>query len=525
MPSNPQIASFNRRELLQRTSLGLLAMNLGGLSAPPAEAAITTTSLPDEPLEIGSVPQFVFDLYAVDCTWALKEKHEPVRRMFHRCQKHAANPLLTGDQPSHFAVARDEPNGPFRMWYQVNQPIEYPGGRAKGQAQFRTFIGYAESSDGIAWERPNLDFYGDPTGKTVPRNCVLYRPDSPQTHFGIPQIVDVPQRDRRDYRYVMLYLAGGSNRTYRGIRLVGSRDGVRWDLEHDALISAIGSDHHNTIVHDPKLNEYVLYLRAKDIYLAPGQGRDRVDTGQSRRGVARMASKELWSEWKSRPQTIMVPDEVDAEHGYNYFYGMPLRREYGIYWGFLQSFRMNDYMHSELATSRDGIRFERLPSRPKIVEYGADGTWDDTMILASPRWIEVGDEWWIYYCGFDGPHGIAERTGGIGLAKLRKEGFISLRGPKEGGVVCTRQMRWPGGELRVNADARDGQMRVRVSDAYRKPLAGFDYEQSPTIRSDSVAHEIRWNGRSLAELNDQVVRLEFLLHDADLYTFRATGEA
>lgn len=266
-----------------------------------------------------------------------------------------------------------------------------------------------------------------------------------------------------------------------------------------------------------------MYLRAKHIYLAAGQGRERIDTGQSRRGVARMTSKELWTEWTAQPQTILMPDETDSEHGYNYFYGMPVFPFAGIYWGFIQSFRLNDFMHAELAWSRDGIHFERLPHRPKLIEYGADGSWDDTIILACPAWVEVGDEWWIYYNGWDGPHGTTERTGGIGLATIRKEGFISLRGPKGGGVVCTRRLRWPGGGLFVNATATGGELKVRVSDERRRPLPGFDYADCAAFTGDSVAHEVKWKNKSLDALAGQVVRLEFFLRDADLYSFRAAG--
>jgi hypothetical protein len=200
---------------------------------------------------------------------------------------------------------------------------------------------------------------------------------------------------------------------------------------------------------------------------------------------------------------------------------MPTRYRAGVYWGFLEPFRMNDFIHTELVVSRDGVHFDRLPGRPKLIEYGPDGSWDDEMIFASPSWVEVGDEWWIYYTGWDGPHGTPERNGAFGLAKIRKEGFISLRGPRSGGVVCTRQLRWPGGDLVVNADATKGVLHVRVSDERRKPIAGFDHDDCDLFRGDQTAHRVTWHDRSLAEMTGQVLRLEFYLQDADLYSFRA----
>jgi hypothetical protein len=512
---------ISRREALKAGVAGACGA-AASLAVTPgrAEAGIVPGSLPHTPLEIGREPQFLFDLHTVDCTWSLREKQAPVRRVFHSCKRHGDAPLLTGDDPSHFWVVRDD-DGKFRLWYQLNRRVHYPEGRQPGQAAFESFMAYAESDDGLAWVRPELNLFKEQTELSVPANCVLYRPKAARNAFDTPQIVEAPESDRRGYRYLMFYLGTGPDDPRRALRLVGSHDGVRWDLEHDQLIARIGSDHHNCIVYDPRAKEYVMYLRAKHIYLAPGLGRERIDSGQSRRGVARMTSQELWTEWTDKPQTILVPDEIDADNGYNHFYGMPTQYYAGIYWGFLQSFRLNDYMHSELAFSRDGVRFERLPSRPKIVDYGPDGTWDDTMVIAPPHWIEVGDEWWVYYCGWDGPHETVNRNGGIGLAKLRKEGFISLRGPAGGGVVCTRELRWPGGDLAINADASQGELRVRVSDALRKPIAGYNYEDGAAFTGDATAHTVRWGDKSLDTLKGQVVRLEFFLKDADLYTFRA----
>lgn len=261
-----------------------------------------------------------------------------------------------------------------------------------------------------------------------------------------------------------------------------------------------------------------MYWRAKNSYRA-FEG-DILDTGESRR-IARMANPELWTEWKSPPQNILIPDELDAARGFNRFYGMPATYHAGIYWGFLWAFKLNTDIWTELAFSRDGIDFARMPERPKLIELGPSGAWDDGMVFGGPDWIEVGDEWWIYYAGHDGPHESKERQPGIGLVKLRKEGFISMRGPAGGGVICTRQIKWPGGQLLVNADAHAGELKVRISGERRKPLPGFDYADCEPFTGDKVAHEVTWKGTSIEALKGQVVRLEFFLKDADLYTFRA----
>ena len=76
----------------------------------------------------------------------------------------------------------------------------------------------------------------------------------------------------------------------------------------------------------------------------------------------------------------------------------------------------------------------------------------------------------------------------------------------------------------MNAAASEGVLRVRVSDARRKPIEGFNYDDCEEFTGDNVAQEIRWKGRSLAELKGQTIRLEFYLENADLFTFRATTD-
>jgi hypothetical protein len=460
-------------------------------------------SLPNEPVAIGTKPQFVFDNYIVDNYWAIKYKRESMQRVFHQPKKYEHNPVISGDG-GYVTVLRDEETKKFRLWYQtwVASAVQGKGGQYA--------IAYAESMDGIDWKLPKLGLH---EWKGTKENNIVWKGHDGKRGSQV-YFLDVPEKDKRGYRYVMLYGGG------RGSHLVGSHDGIHWDMKSVTQLAKMHSDTQNAIVYDPHRKEYVMFCRAKHIYRTFQGG--IINTGASRR-VATMASKELWTLWKSEPQNILIPDEMDEERGFNFFYGMPVRYHAGIYWGFLWPFKMNSDIDTELAWSRDGIYFQRLPSRPKLIERGKEGSWDDGMVFGGYQWVEVGDEWWMYYAGWDGPHGTAERNPGIGLVKLRKEGFISMRGPEKGGVVCTRKIHWPGGDLLVNADAHEGELKVRVTDAGRKVLPGFDYEDCGVFSGDSVSQRIGWRNKNMDALAGQVVRFEFYLRSADLYTFRAAG--
>lgn len=482
--------------------LGLAAAILFAMafSAAAADEPVGNNPLPQEPVAIGSEPQFVFDNYIVDNHWPIKYKRESMRRVFHQPTKFEENPVI-GVDGGYPVVLRDAETGLFRLWYQtwVASPVKGKSGRYA--------IAYGESRDGLTWTLPKLGLY---EWKGTKENNVVWTGLKGKRGSQV-FMLDVPAEQKRGYRYVMLYGEGGSH-------LIGSHDGIHWDRQSDTVVTNIHSDTQNAIVYDPRRKEYVMFCRAKHIYRT-FRG-DIIDTGASRR-VARMSSKDLWTLWKSEPQNILVPDEKDAADNFNFFYGMPVRYHAGIYWGFLWPFKMNSDIHTELAWSRDGYQFHRLPDRPKLIPRGKEGAWDDGMTFGTADWVEIGDEWWIYYAGWDGPHGTKERSPGIGLAKVRKEGFISMRGPEHGGVINTRKILWPGGNLVVNAKATDGELRVRVTDAKRKVIPGFDYGDCETFSGDRTGQTIDWKDKSINALKGQVIRLEFYLREAELFTFRA----
>jgi hypothetical protein len=382
-------------------------------------------------------------------------------------------------------------------------------------------IAYAESRDGVHWETPLVGLHEWHGSK---ENNIVYLGCEEAFGAGIPALItDIPPEQRRGYRYLMMYKTYGIG-TDRGggVRLVGSQDGIHWDQAGDTRIAPVNIDHQNMVLYDPPTDMYFMYCRAKDRYHAHEPGIN-INSGASRRAAV-WRSKELWTNWlrHGRPQNIFIPDEIDNREHLNFCYIMPVNRHAGIYWGLIHMFRSNTIIFPHLATSRDGLRFARLPSRPPFLELGKDGCWDDSMILASPLWVDKGNEWWIYYSGWDGPHGSRERNAAIGLATMPKERFVSLHGPRDGGgVVVTRLMRWPGGNLVVNADASMGVMRVRVSDVDRKPLPGFDYHDCLDFTGDSVAKKIQWENQSMTQLVEEEIRFEFFLENAHLYAFRA----
>ena len=161
-----------------------------------------------------------------------------------------------------------------------------------------------------------------------------------------------------------------------------------------------------------------------------------------------------------------------------------------------------------------------------LIPVGDEGAWDDGMVFASDRVIERDDAWWLYYTGHDGYHDAKDRVGSVGLVKFRKEGFVSIRADERGleSYVVTRPLRWPGGELAINADASDGYVKVAATDAFRRPYEGFTFEDCVPFTGDAVRHGVAWKDARMSALEGNVVRLEFAFKRADLFAFLAVGD-
>lgn len=465
--------------------------------------SLTTLGAEPSLTQIDHDPQFFIDDYLVDNRWGKVYLTETVTRVFHQPKKDERNPLIAG-KGGYINVVRDEEAGLFRMWYQdywdqSMVPRKYTYG-----------IAYAESQDGIEWELPRIgkyDFKG-----TRDNNIVLLGPSNSRAEAQF--LLDVPREHRRGHKYLMLYLGGDD--AQRGAHVIGSRDGINWDPASDVLIAhGFTPDTQGSIVWDPRWKKYVWFTRATNIYSERGQ----------RRKVARLEHDTWWGPWPILPENIILPDALDSATVHHYFYGMPVQYHAGIYWGFLWPYRHQEDIYTELAFSRDGKNFQRLPDRPRLVDLGPETSWDCGMVLASPNWVEVGDEWWIYYEGTNGAHKTIAPVPGIGLARLRKEGFVSLRSPAGGGFIVTKLLRWPGGSLQVNADARGSELTVRITDYNRKPLANFDMEPSLPITGDQVRHEVKWRQGDIRSLKNKAIRLEFeMKSDVDLFTFQAVPD-
>jgi hypothetical protein len=259
------------------------------------------------------------------------------------------------------------------------------------------------------------------------------------------------------------------------------------------------------------------------------------------RTIARTTSPDMmqWSPW----ETVLEPDADDPPG--TQFYGMAVFQDRGVYLGLLWVYHPNQLMVDvQLTFSRDGIHWQRAGRRHPILMYGLPDRFDSHLVLAMQP-ILRGDEFQIFYLGYDAPHALVYNNEAYppltaplprdrqkwltnrhtcgGLATCRRDRFVALEAGGVEGELLTKPFRLDGGTLMLNADAAKGQILVEVCDEAGKPIAGLTAAHGHPLREDGVALPISWDGgKSLSSLAGQTVRLRMLVTDAKLFSFQVT---
>ncbi len=228
-------------------------------------------------------------------------------RVLGRPAKHPANPLIVPDRPwekqvyCFGTVLRDEATGRYRCWYLATAP--------ERQTHYQ-FQCYAESADGIRWEKPNLGLY-EYNGSKENNICLsLGGLPNMDSHDGGTVLYDPAAPDpQRRYTCVM-YMQNSrlwedrqnlALQETMGIGYATSPDGIHWSLPPKLVLPHQGD--RNQCAYDDRRQRWLVTTRAhKDPYdLASMFGGIRTVS------LAESADLETWTELES----IIKPDDDD----------------------------------------------------------------------------------------------------------------------------------------------------------------------------------------------------------------------
>ncbi len=447
------------------------------------------------------------------------ESIQNLKRVVNQPAKHPDNPVLRREHPwEEFRVQVygtmlfDPEEQLFKAWY-MNIPktpkekITVAGQRRPGHA---TLLSYATSQDGVKWNKPVLnlvDYEGSTENNMIAPE--LYNPEG----FSVLYEPHDPNPKRR---YKAFYWEHGMGPfiMHKGQEIYGfgekdgmhvafSPDGVHWKSYEQNPEMKLGSDTGQVVLYDEQIERYVAFGRF----------------GAGGRKVARSASADF-IHW-SKPQLVLQPDERDGPK--TQFYGITMNRYEGLYVGVLWMFWIEagnvGRIDFQLCHSRDGKTWIRDPERNVFLPNGPPGSWDAFDMRAACHSVILDDRVLFYYAGSAAEHGkgdelkLGKASGmDIGVATLRRDGWVSLNAEETPGTLTTKPFSLPPGKLHVNVNAGSGRVQVALIDA-----AGEIAAQSQAITGDRLDAAVEFPESGLPPGTH--VQLRITIDNAQLYSY------
>ena len=379
----------------------------------------------------------------------------------------------------------------------------------------QTVFCIAESEDGMQWKRPALglvEFNGSKQNNILP---VEYRK-------GLRPICHDPDDEQAPFK--MIHLAPG------GIWGAISKDGYHWTKLDKPLIP-----------HPPASDVLSIWFNKVDgKYIIT----HKTIHGRSGRAVCIAESEDFRTFSDSR--LIMKADLIDPPDVE--YHGMVGFAYADLHLGLVERWiNVPNHFELMLTWSHDRKTWHRPIAREAFI--GPTYDWNQGWhVGASSAPYQVGNQLWFHFTSGrrsrGGPH-FCVKNGPpmrevVGLATVTVDRFVSITAGFMEGQLVTKPMTWPGGDLLLNASTTrhldgypldgGGAMQVEVWDASGQPIEGFagesaaPFDRNAPTRGTVEPAVVRWPGeRSLDELEGRRIRLNFLMRDAHLYSFRSSG--
>ena len=500
---------------------------------------------------IGTDRQLFFDDYMVEST-----KHAAFT--LNPATKYVNNPVIERDRPwegetLHYGcVLYDEQEKRFRMWYNTceHSYTERVPKKSVPSVPGKKFTNYcyAESEDGMNWEKPSLGLVEFEGSKD---NNILGPDNWPSIKGGI--FIDPNEKDP-DKRFKAMSQTKAEEMVPDGDEdrdvseknqppeasrnvwnLYHSGDAIHWTpYEGNPVInrekSLWGPTAH--MGWDPIREVYAAHMENcinKHVVFGPPMCPPGI------RLIGRAESPDLinWTE----PETIIMPDGDDPPD--LELYSMWASTYENFYIGMLWNFRITSTsLLPQFVFSRDGIRYDRRYRQP-FIQAGDEGDFDSVTVYAQQP-IVYGDQIFIYYSGqnyraseqFDllyEEHGEDGPKGRMGLAIVPRDGFVSIdSGYKHYGEIVTQAFSFEGKSLQVSmrsawkgwsADKPDFRVELLAPD--HTPLEGYTFDDADNIGGKGSDIVATWKGKSdVGHLAGRTIKLKFYSKNVKLFGFQ-----
>lgn len=460
---------------------------------------------------------------------------------------------LRGD--SMCSIVRD--GDTFKLWYSVQfmegaegkLPADWDRIVASGRWDAKTLadlraaaagtryaLCYATSTDGVHWEKPELgriewngstqnnivlvdrlacSVFLDPNGPEDQRFKMILGSGPRLPHYHLVETVE-PQN------------------MYHGIYGATSPDGIHWQRTEKPIVPWY-TDTTNVAYWDDQTGKYVAFVRDNEGMVYEDGRTVTPDKGfrLRYRCIGRTESEDFFN--FPRPTRVAAPTEeqrgTPSEIGYfdkglDFYNSAALKYPLApdAYFLFSSDFYHEpDTLDVHLYTSRDGVSYERWET--PYLGLGLEGRFDSHTIYLAAGIAPAGDRLYQYYVGQDYGHAdvrnSAHYSGGIGLAEVRPDGFVSQDAGQEGGRLRTRPLTASGRRIQINMDANaGGWLKVALLDEQGNPIPGRSLAEADSLRGNTLSRTATWKGNAdVGDARHAPVCLEFTGCNIKLYSF------
>jgi len=504
--------------------LSILTVMVVGYVALSGEVASQENNI--VPLDVGTRKQLLFDDALTTSKVGFVTTMNPAPRF--------GGPVLVPDQPweeARLSTGQSiiEDAGIYKMWY------------TSRDKKRNWYLCYATSEDGVHWVKPNL---GIIKWEGNSQNNIVFAGTDRITYAGQFNVFKDPNesgskkfklshtsnlKDQRELAalpevFTWDYSDAELHKSRSFISAAYSPDGLHWTPGKSARVIDWYSDTQDVAFWDDRIQKYVLFVRWNHEELDRCIGR----------------SESLDFDHFPKPELVLTPDALDpiitglynsaamkypyAERAYFLFPSAFYHSKGDVKGG-------ADGSEAQVATSRDGVHFLR-PWRKAFLGVGLEGSVDASQVYLGTGMICRGDEFYLYYTGYKPLHHDSEtmlpRTGGIGMVRIRLDGFVSQDAPptssqdSAGGVLTTIPLKFSGNHLEVNFDAgAGGWLKVEILDGHGRALPGYGLAEAGLLLGNSVRKKVTWQGKSdLSPVQGKVVQIRFTGRSVKLYAFQ-----
>jgi hypothetical protein len=374
---------------------------------------------------------------------------------------------------------------------------------------------YAESNDGINWNKPDLKIYE--INGTFNNNVIL-SDAAPVTHNFSP-FLDTRKNVNPKQKYKAL---GGIEKS--GLIAYVSPDGIHWNKLQDSSVFTKGKfDSQNVSFWSENEQCYICYFRT---WTREGYSGFRTVSRTTSEDFIKW-TKPVEMDFGETPREQIYTNQTSPYFRAPHIYVsvaarfMPKRQVLSDE----QARKLNvnpkyfkDCSDAILITSRGSNKYDRTFMEGFIRPGIGLQNWVSRSNYPALNIVQTSPTEMSIYVNQD----YAQPTAHLRRYSLRLDGFTSVHASYKGGEMITKPFSFTGDNLFINfSTSAAGVIKVEVQDIDGKAINGFEMENCNEIIGNEIEKTVKWkSNKNVEELIGKPIKLRFFMKDADLYSIK-----